>query len=148
MTNRTWTVQLNATFVPYTHVDLKRSRDHVDGYKVVMVNLDRLITCFERNHFVIPPVSAWGAEKRDGLQAFLNPSGGACEMPLVSCERKEIKHRRLFGLMTPRVEEVLEVSFTNGRHRTRYLQFAGATVIPVEVHKSQAAQLQKYCGAI
>lgn len=147
MTNRKWTVQLGATHVPYTHVDLKRSRDHVDGYEVVMVDLDRLITCFERDHYVIPHVSAWEAAKRDGFHEFLNPAGGACEMLVVSFSLKEKTHQRFFGFIAPRVEEVAVVTFTNGRHRTRYLQFAGAAVIPVEVHESEAVQLRKYCGA-
>jgi hypothetical protein len=146
MTNRTWTVQLIATHVPYTHVDLKRCRDHVDGYQVVMVDLDRLITCFERDHYAVPHVSAWAAAKRDGLQTFLNPAEGACEMPVVGFSLKEKTHQRCFGFIAPRVETVAVASFTNGRHRTRYLQFAGAAVIPVEVHESEAALLRKYCG--
>lgn len=125
MTNKRWTVQLARTHVPYTHVDLKRSRDHVDGYEVVMVNLDRLFICFERDHYVIPHVTAWKEAKRDGLQDFVNPDAGACEMPTVSFSLKEKSHQRWFGLIAPRVEEVAVVSFTNGRHRTRYLQFAG-----------------------
>jgi hypothetical protein len=39
------------------------------------------------------------------------------------------------------------VSFRNGQHRARYLAFAGAVSFPVEVHETEAALLERYCGA-
>lgn len=38
------------------------------------------------------------------------------------------------------------VTFRNGQHRARYLAFAGATSLPVEVHETEAALLERYCG--
>lgn len=35
----------------------------------------------------------------------------------------------------------------NGRHRTRYLYFAGAQEIPVMCREDQAKALLHYCGA-
>jgi hypothetical protein len=142
MTSEKWRVQLSTSHTPYSHVDLKRSHDHVKGYEVVIVDLGSLMTCFESDQVVIPHVTAWKTEKREAIQAFLDPAEGACDMPVVGFTLRTKMHRRLFGLIAPRIEKVPVAGFTNGRHRARYLHFAGATVIPVEVHETEADLLR------
>jgi len=39
------------------------------------------------------------------------------------------------------------VAFRNGQHRARYLAWAGALWLPVEVHEREAALLRELCGA-
>jgi len=147
MIGKIWQVQLGANHTPYAHVDFKRSRDHVDGYTVVTVDVDRFMTCFERDTLAIQRSTNWTQEKFECIRDFLDPKGGACDMPVIGFSMRTVEHRRLWGFLSPRIEMVLVAGFTNGRHRARYLQYAGATIMPVEVHESQAVLLRKHCGA-
>ena len=147
MTGNIWQVRLGANHTPYAHVEFKRSRDHGDGYTVVTVDVDRFMTCFERDKLVIPLPTEWKEGKLEGIRGFLDPKGGACDMPVVGFSVRTVEHRRLWGLIDPRIERVPVAGFTNGRHRARYLQYAGATIMPVEVHETEAVLLRKHCGA-
>jgi hypothetical protein len=147
MTGKTWRVQLDASHTPYAHVDFKRSHEHANGYMVVLVDVERFMACFDRDRFVIGRPTEWSEAKREGLRQFLDPKEGACDMPVIGFSIRTTEHRRLFGLLANRIEKVPVAGFTNGRHRARYLQHAGAKVMPVEVHESQAALLRQHCGA-
>lgn len=147
MTGIIWQVRLGANHTPYAHVDFKRSHDHVDGYTVVTVDVHRFMVCFERDKFVIPRPIEWETGKLEGVRDFLDPKGGACDMPVIGFALRTVKHLRLWGLLAPTIEEVPVAGFTNGRHRARYLQYAGAATMPVEVHESEAMLLRKHCGA-
>ncbi|WP_372454197.1 plasmid fertility inhibition factor family protein [Burkholderia catarinensis] len=146
MTGKIWQVRLGLDHTPYAHVDFKRSHDHVDGYTVVTVDVDRFMTCFERDKLVIPCPIEWKQGKLEGIRDFLNPEGGACDMPVVGFSLRAVKRRRLWGILKPEIEKVPVAGFTNGRHRARYLQYAGAVIMPVEVHESEAMLLRKHCG--
>ncbi|MXI45787.1 hypothetical protein GRW89_04620 [Pseudomonas moraviensis] len=69
-------------------------------------------------------------------------------MPIVSFnEVKEESKQNILKILGRRSERVSRwVGYTNGRHRTRYLYFAGAKKMPVMCHKDQAADLEQYCG--
>ncbi|MGP8431808.1 plasmid fertility inhibition factor family protein [Paraburkholderia fungorum] len=147
MTKNTWRVHLGVTHTPYAYVEFKRSHEHAAGYTVVLVDVERLMGCFERDQLVIGRPTEWTETKREGIRQFLDPKEGACEMPVVGFSIRTRTHRRLLGFATPRIEKVPVAGFTNGRHRARYLQYAGAKVMPVEVHETEAALLREHCGA-
>lgn len=147
MTKKNWRVQLDPTHTPYAYVDFKRSHEHAAGYTVVKVDVERFMTCFEQDQLVIGPPTEWPEAKREGIRQFLDPKEGVCDMPVVGFSIRIRKHRRFFGFAAPRIEKVPVAGFTNGRHRARYLQHAGANVMPVEVHESEAALLREHCGA-
>lgn len=138
MTGSIWQVRLGANHTPFAHVDFKRSHDHVDGYTVVTVDAARFMVCFERDKLVIPRPTEWKKGKLEGIRDFLDPKGGACDMPVIGFSLRTVEHRRLCGFLAPRIETVPIAGFTNGRHRARYLQYAGAAIMPVEVHESEA----------
>jgi hypothetical protein len=145
MLKKIWIVQLGASHTPYTHVEFIRGRDHVDGYEVVMVDVEKLMTCFDRDNVTLPLVSAWKESKVEGIRNFLNPTEGACEMPSIGFVVRNREIKTLFGLRSKTMSEAV-ASFTNGRHRSRYLQFAGAVTMPVEIASSEAPLLRRFCG--
>ena len=142
--NGLWTVPLGAHHRFYGHAQLKRELPDNPDYTVVVVDMEKFVECFERGmpSYVIPEVAAWTDEKRDRLRDFLDPMTGAPNMPRASIRLEE--RSRLWGLLKP--VEVAVASFTNGRHRTRYLQGAGALCIPIEVHQSAAKLFEQCCA--
>lgn len=127
--NGIWTVPLPSS-APYGFVRLRRRHSDELGYRVVLVDPNRLIKFHQRDQFRLPDPSNWPEDKRKGLQQFLDPADpGAAEMPLVSVwdAQKPGWWARLCKQRWP------AVSFTNGRHRAYMLHYFGAPVIPVEV---------------
>ena len=142
--NGVWIVPLADHHQFYRFVELKRDLPNHPDYTVVIVNTKKFIECFENGSptFLVPPVVAWTTRKRNGLRTFLDPATGPPNMP-----RAHIQialQPRLFGIRKPL--EVAIVSFTNGRHRTRYLDDAGAICIPIEVHLSMVRLFSTYCS--
>lgn len=116
-------------------------------HKVVVVDLKRLLTCADRDttDYVLGAVQYWPPGKVRGIREFLDPSQQRIpEMPYVTFRNRRC--RTLLGLLGIDREGV--VSFRNGQHRARYLAFAGATCLPVEVHETEADILQRYCGCV
>lgn len=145
--NDVWTVPLPVTHTPYAMIQLKRRFKALPDYLVVIVDTVAFMDCYSREQpgFIIPPVNSWPTEKQDGIRQLLDPNdGGIPEMALVSFELASRK--KWFGRWGAVTEGV--VSFTNGRHRSRYLQYAGAKCFPVETHVSQAEDLLRYCGCV
>jgi len=143
--NGIWSVPLSTTHTPYTSTYLKRRLATLKEYCVVVVDTAAFMDCYSRDQpgFVIPTVGNWPTNKQEGIRKFLDPNvGDVPEMAVVSFELAPRK--KWFGLLGSVTEGV--VSFTNGRHRSRYLQHAGATCFPVETHVSSAEGLLKYCG--
>ena len=142
--NGIWTVPLSATHQPYQVTQLKRELPNHSDYQVVVVDTVKFVECLERGtpSLVVAEVGAWKEEKREAIRALLDPSTGAPYMARASI-RLELQ-KRWFGMRKP--IQVAVVSFTNGRHRTRYLQWAGASCIPIETHRTSAELLELYCA--
>ena len=142
----TWNVQL-AGHEPYAFIRLKRAFASDDArHRVVMVDAKKLLTCADRDttDYVLSPVQEWYPGKVRGIREFLDPSQSRIpEMPYVSINTRS--RHMLFSLIGLDKEGV--VSFRNGQHRARYMAFAGATSFPVEVYETEAALLERYCGA-
>ncbi|CCF97670.1 hypothetical protein B7R78_0004460 [Ralstonia solanacearum] len=140
-----WEVPLH-DHKPYAFVRLQRTFVHEDvQHQVILVDAAKLLLCADRDatNYVLPPAQDWRAGKRNGIRDFLDPTQAAIpEMPIVSFNTRRC--RSLLGLLGLAKEGV--VSFHNGQHRARYLVFAGATCLPVQVPKSEAAMLAYYCG--
>lgn len=148
-----WRVRLSDSHPGYQQVSLRRRPGYPD-YQVVMVDAKKLIDYSDQDirGFVIPPVEQWDVEKRRGMFAFLappTPRERHVEMPIVSFNRVSIVRREPFLWIFRRTKayQAKYVSYTNGRHRARYLYYAGATGIPVMCHKNNVDALLAHCGA-
>nr|WP_235202033.1 hypothetical protein [Ralstonia pickettii] len=141
-----WNVRLRNR-EPYPSTRLQRAFTSDDSrHRVVMVDAQKLLACADRDttDYVLPPVEEWYPGKVRGIREFLDPGQQRIpEMPYVTFRTRN--SRTLLGLIGLNKEGV--VSFRNGQHRARYLAFAGATSFPVEVHETEAALLERYCGA-
>jgi hypothetical protein len=141
-----WIVPLS-THLAYDHVRLKRVFT-TDGtrHEVVIVDLHKLLLCADRDDtdYVLRPVDDWHAGKVRGIRDFLDPENERVpQMPYVT-----ISTRRAPGMAGwLRLAHEGVVAFRNGQHRARYLAWAGAAWLPVEVHEREAPLLRELCGA-
>jgi hypothetical protein len=130
----------------YDHVRLKRVFT-TDGtrHEVVLVDLHKLLLCADRDDtdYVLKPVDDWHVGKVRGIREFLDPRNERVpQMPYVT-----ITKRRAGGIAGwLGVAHVGVVAFRNGQHRARYLAWAGAAWMPVEVHEREAPLLRELCG--
>jgi hypothetical protein len=142
-----WTVPLPCHRA-YDHVRLKRVFT-TDGtrHEVVIVDLQKLLECADRDDtdYVLRPVDDWHAGKVRGIREFLDPENERVpQMPYVTIStRRAAGLSGWFGLA-----HVGVVAFRNGQHRARYLAWAGAVCLPVEVHEREAQLLRELCGAV
>lgn len=145
-------VQLGDDHPNYQSVTLRR-RPGYEHYEVVEVDMGKLI--HYSNHdlkgYVLAPVEKWRQDKREGIFRFLAPPGPReqpVEMPVISFRERRIFQRQrkwvLFKKDVMRIQRY--IGYTNGRHRTRYIDFAGAKRIPVMCHTTEAEALIAYCS--
>lgn len=131
----------------YDHVRFTRVFA-ADGtrHEVVVVDLHKLLLCADRDEtdYVLKPVAEWHAGKVRGIREFLDPHNQRVpQMPYVTVSTRRAPG--LAGLLRLSREGV--VAFRNGQHRARYLAWAGAEWLPVEVHEREAPLLRELCGA-
>lgn len=140
-----WIVQLPG-HAPYAYTHLKRVFASDDSrHRVVTIDLKKLLTCADRDttDYVLPSVQYWTPGKAAGIREFLDPGQDRIpDMPFITF--RETRTRTLLGI--PGLSKVGVASFRNGQHRARYLAYAGATTIPVEIHETEADLLVRYCG--
>ncbi|WP_043202549.1 plasmid fertility inhibition factor family protein [Paraburkholderia acidipaludis] len=141
-----WIVPLSG-HPAYDHVRLTRVFT-TDGtrHEVVIVDLHKLLACADRDDtdYVLRPVDDWHAGKVRGIRDFLNPgSERVPQMPYVTISTRRAPG--VAGWLGIAREGV--VGFRNGQHRARYLAWAGALWLPVEVHEREASLLRQLCGA-
>jgi hypothetical protein len=141
-----WIVPL-PEHLPYDHVRFSRVFA-TDGsrHEVVIVDIHKLLQCADRDEtdYVLKPVDEWHAGKVRGIREFLDPGNQRVpQMPYVS-----VSTRRAPGVAGwLRLAREGVVAFRNGQHRARYLAWAGALWLPVEVHEREAPLLRELCGA-
>lgn len=132
---------------PFDHVRFKRVFT-TDGtrHEVVIVDLHRLLICADRDDtdYVLKPVDDWHTGKVRGIREFLDPQNERVpQMPYVTITKRRAPGvAGWFGMAHEGV-----VAFRNGQHRARYLAWAGALWLPVEVHEREAPLLRELCGA-
>lgn len=140
-----WVVQLPG-HAPFGNTRLKRMFLSDDTrHRVVIVDIHKLLACADRDKsdYVLSSVRDWPSGKVRGIREFLDPSHERIpEMPYVTFSMR--RTRTMLGWIGLSWEGV--VSFRNGQHRARYMDFAGATSVPVEVHETEAELLRRYCG--
>lgn len=146
VTEPLWIVPLH-DHPAYDHVRFSRMFA-TDGmrYEVVIVDVRKLLQCADRDEtdYVLKPVAEWHAGKVRGIREFLDPRNERVpQMPCVTVSTRPAPG--LAGLLRLAREGV--VTFRNGQHRARYLAWAGATWLPVEVHEREAPLLRQLCGA-
>lgn len=146
-------IRLSDTHPSYQNVSLRR-RPGKDNYVVVTVDVQKLIH-YSNQHihssFVLAPAKDWTEGQRQRMLAFLAPPTSLerhVEMPVVSFNEVLVHYREpAFKFFSRRRDRLVRyVGYTNGRHRTRYLHFAGALEMPVMCHKSEVDTLLRYCG--
>jgi hypothetical protein len=165
-----WKVPLpNNPHYPYTLFHRRHEDEH--GYAVLIVSLEKLLACHARDTgYVIPPYQQWDANKAEGILNFMRPSAfqpplpehipeylradgdkphlGSVELAQVHIHMERNVERPGFlgwlGLRK-RVYELPVVSFTNGRHRTRFMQAMGVTHAPMLIENHQIDMMQLYC---
>lgn len=140
-----WIVQIPG-HTPYAYTHLKRVFSCDDTrHRVVTIDLTKLLACADRDttDYVLPSVLYWPPGKAAGIREFLDPEQDRIpDMPYITFREK--RTRTLLGI--PGLSKVGVASFRNGQHRARYLAYAGATTLPVEVHETEADLLVQYCG--
>ncbi|WP_374730575.1 MULTISPECIES: plasmid fertility inhibition factor family protein [Vreelandella] len=142
--NGVWHVPLSASHSPYQEVQFKRGREGFN-YGVLIVDSEKFIALYDNNSDSITPIdkaSEWSESKRNEICAFLDPSAGPCEMPRVSFSWNEARSWRSLW----RAKQLPDLCFGNGRHRSRYLHYAGASCFPVEVGLDGIESLRAICG--
>lgn len=144
---KTWPVELDRQHPNYQSLVLKRKHPDRDDYRVVIVKTELLLALWARDEgYFLPPVSDWKEEKRQGIRKFLDPADpGIAEMSVVSMRMRTGVLWHWWPPLRVRVAEPV-ISFTNGRHRARYLVFAGAKTMPVEVTLNSAPLVEAHCG--
>ncbi|WP_338502056.1 hypothetical protein VRB50_22295 [Pseudomonas poae] len=145
-------VQLGKDHPNYQSVVLRRRPGYVN-YEVVEVDTEKLIHYSNQDirGYVLAPVEDWQPAKREGIFCFLAPPGPReqpVEMPVISFnERDVVQYERKWRFFKKAVVYRLKyIGYTNGRHRTRYLYFAGAKRIPVMCHISEVDALKAHCA--
>lgn len=147
-----WHVQLDSAHPDYQSVALRRRPGHTN-YEVVEVDAEKLIHYSNQDirGYVIAPVEYWQPDKRQGIFNFLAPPGPReqpVEMPVISFNERDVFHyERKWLFFKKAVQLRLKyIGYTNGRHRSRYLYYAGAKRIPVMCHISEVDALKAHCA--
>lgn len=150
--NGVWHVPLSQSHPLYQSVGLV-PRFNDGDHCVVVVDAQKLIHYWSLDHRIyhLPPVEEWSESKRDGIFEFLSPPKRRwthVEMPVAYLQEMRIEQVEIrFWFFKRKIERLIRyVGFTNGRHRTRYLAYAGATQLPVQTSRRNAQLLEHYCG--
>ncbi|WP_410054275.1 plasmid fertility inhibition factor family protein [Cupriavidus sp. BIC8F] len=138
-----WRVALHAPRIPVRAVLFKPDIEDLVEWPVIPVNVGKLLSCWERDSYIVGPVGHWPSSKRAGIVAFLDERGGAINVPRAGIHMQQFP--RPWWSLRPKPPAPV-VSFINGRHRTRYLIDAGVNSLPIQVHASQAALLREVCA--
>ncbi|MGN9402931.1 plasmid fertility inhibition factor family protein [Pseudomonas syringae] len=145
-------VKLDDHHPEYQYVTFKRSSGH-ENYEVVEVDTEKLIYYSDQDleGYVLAPVEQWRKDKREGIFKFLAPPGPReriPEMPVICFRvRKTVRCvRKWFLFKKYIVSNQRYIGYTNGRHRARYLHYAGAKRIPVMCHVTEVSALRTYCS--
>lgn len=150
--NQIWKVTLSANHDGFNYVVFKKP-DCYTNYTVIEVDMDKFIFYCEQNNDIkmAPPVNLWDINKVEGVRDFLSPpkkNEYYPEMPIVSFNMRykiTVERKLLFFRKEVKTLEKF-VGFTNGRHRTRYLQFAGAKKMWVLCSNIYCDDLEEHCG--
>ncbi len=144
-----WAITLGEVHAPYPQVVMHRGFLAVADYTMVIVDTVKFIECCNNDGRWIEPANQWERSRLHKHRDNLNPTiarGGSLKMPVVGIYPKKYFVSKWWG-WSGSWEDRHAIRFTNGRHRTRYLEFAGAKAFPVEVELSQAQLLRETCGA-
>ncbi|SPZ02576.1 Uncharacterised protein [Pseudomonas luteola] len=155
--NGVWHVPLSANHPEYQSVGLRR-RHNDDSHTVIIVDVKRLIEYSDNDLpcYVKEPVEQWSEHDKQGVFDFLKPPTARqtyIEMPIVAFGTRtryfRVPRFKIFQEIFQKTEseEVNYVSYVNGRHRTRYLAYAGAIQMPVMCSIKVAESLRLHCGA-
>lgn len=164
-----WRIPLPARDAPYPHVLLHRRFQTLESYTAVWIDTEKFMACFARDiGYTIDPFEDWDDSEKEGFKNFMRPAEfeppkkfpewlrgyepketGSVEMPIAHAEINRVYDTSgilgFFGLSRKTIELPV-VSFTNGRHRSRFLQAMGVKSFPVEVPVSQADLMRRICG--
>ena len=159
-----WEIALPSGRVPISRALMRRDTYNDDpnkilrpAHKVIVVDLAKFIQLVELApaSFVVPPAAEWGAQELEGRTEFMAPhppndprGNGSILMPLVGHHFRIVREARpAWKFWEPeRARKVYHVTYTNGRHRTRFVEYGGATTMPVEVDPASVNFYMETCG--
>lgn len=147
-------VSLSPEHANFSSVHFHRRYESLPDYTVIWIDTERFMACFERDHFVIPPVSEWNESRFNHVRDNLMPDRRGLRSPEMPVAHLRLVTRTVyprfwgfFGLFGKQVTFPV-IAFTNGRHRSRYLQYAGAKTFPVEIELSNLELVCLHCGVL
>jgi len=138
-----WEVPLGQNAQGLTSLKFERGRSS-PAYTVILVCTDMFSRLYENNYDSLKPIpkaATWPPQDLADIASFLATTPR--EMPRVGFDVNFTKKFRWLG----KKEEKPVLTFGNGRHRFRYLEYAGAKCFPLEVHTRSASLLHEWCGA-
>lgn len=149
---QTYTVFLSSNHIPYQSVIFCEPRGY-SNYQAVEVDIKKFIYFCDQAEGIniVPCVNKWSDEKREQIKQFLSPpqkSQSYPELPVISFNiRERVSNEKSFIFFKRNVRTIEKyISFTGGRHRTRYLEYAGAKKIWVYCYKDDVKDLVEHCG--
>lgn len=159
-----WRIDLPNGALPIDYTLMRRDTYNDDPskllrptHKVIVVDLPKFIQLVELApaSFVVPPAAEWGTQELEGRTEFTapylsnNPRGnGSILMPVVGHHFRIVSEPRpAWRFWEPeRARKVYHATYTNGRHRTRLVEYGGALTMPVEVDPSSVNFYIETCG--
>lgn len=138
-----WEIPLPES-APYCFVRMKSSFANLAEYSVIIVDVHALLALHDRDSLRIAEPSTWDVDKYESIKNFLDPiNRDEPELPIVGI--LDVPKPGWWNHFRNKTHEA--VTFTNGRHRARFLRHIGATHIPVEVRNGCKERLLASCGS-
>jgi len=149
-------VELKAEGLDYSHVRLREDPVYSGEREIYLVNAQALVKTHKTNkRLSLPDCIEWTVDTYEYIEGFLDPELDEMDikhplMPRIAVHKHEKNSvpslfRRLFG-DSPKTWVEYDIVFGNGRHRTYFLEHAGAELIPVQTSVESARLLEETIG--
>lgn len=154
-----FTVSLAPSFLPFSEVHFRRRNGEVPNYDVVHVDAQKFLYFFEiaEGNFV-PTFDKFKDKDKENMLRYLSRPQNHWDLPDMPMLRISMESRKFYPKIFHSFFKSLDLfgrsqlvpifQFVNGRHRTRFLQFAGAKSFYVEVANTDSSSklMQTFCG--
>ena len=154
-----FTVSLQPGLLPFSEVHFRRRNGEVKNYDVIHVDAQKFLHFFEiAEGYFVPHFSKFHPSYQEDMLRYMSQNQHSDFLPDMPMLRISMEHRtfypryfhsffKYFGLFG-KSQLVPIFQFVNGRHRTRFLQFAGAKSFYVEVANNDSSSdlMKSFCG--
>ena len=149
-------IELKSEDLAYSHVRLREDPVYSTEREIYLVNVQALVNTHKTNKgLTLPDCNEWTEDTYEYLKGFLDPELGDKDvnhplMPRLIVNKVEgtsvpSLFKRLMG-DRPKPWMKYEIVFGNGRHRTYFLEHAGAKLIPIQTSVDSARLLKEIIG--